>query len=192
VIATALCRDGLVVQDHFLNERQLQALHDCGQQRFARGEFVAARIGAGDRLQRRDAIRGDSTCWLEAPLMPAESLLLKEFEQLRLTLNREATLGLFDLELHYARYPGGAGYARHVDQPQGRTQRRVTVVLYLNPAWSPEQGGALRVFDGRGGHRDIEPQGGRLVCFLCAGFEHEVLPARCERWSVTGWFRSRD
>ena len=79
--------------------------------------------------------------------MPAERLLLEELEQLRLELNREAFLGLFELELHYAWYPPGAGYARHVDQPRGGTQRQVSLVLYLNAEWQPLAGGALRIFD---------------------------------------------
>jgi SM-20-related protein len=37
----------------------------------------------------------------------------------------------------------------------------------------------------------VLPQGGRLVAFLSDRFEHEVLPARRERMSFTGWFRRR-
>ena len=112
-------------------------------------------------------------------------------EQLRLALNRQATLGLFDLEMHYARYQAGAGYARHVDQPQGRDQRRVSAVLYLNSGWDLAHGGSLRIFGGACALRDIAPVGGRLVCFLSAGLEHEVLPSLRTRWSLTGWFRTR-
>ena len=32
------------------------------------------------------------------------------------------------------------------------------------------------------------PEGGTLVCFLSDRFHHEVLPARRERLSITGWF----
>jgi SM-20-related protein len=39
---------------------------------------------------------------------------------------------------------------------------------------------------------DIEPVGGRLVCFLTPGRVHEVLPARRERLSISGWFRGRE
>jgi SM-20-related protein len=117
---------------------------------------------------------------------------LAELERLRLELNREAMLGLFELELHYAWYPPGAGYARHVDQPLGRAQRRVSVVLYLNQDWTPEAGGELRIFDAADGHRDIEPIAGRLVFFLTPGREHAVLPTQRDRLSVSGWFRHRE
>jgi SM-20-related protein len=184
--------DGISVRDQFLAPSQIRALLDCARLRRARGDFDAARIGSGRSLQRREDIRGDSTCWITPPLWPAEQILLEQLEQLRLELNREAGLGLFELELHYARYPPGAGYARHVDQPQGRAQRRVSLVLYLNEDWTPAVGGELRIFDAADGHRDIEPLAGRLVCFLTPGREHAVLPTQRDRLSISGWFRTRD
>jgi SM-20-related protein len=139
---------------------------------------------------RRDEIRGDDTCWLEEPLFEAERLLLADMEQLRLELNREAYLGLFDLEMHYAWYPPGAGYARHVDQLRGREDRLVSVVIYLNESWIPADGGQLRLFDAHSA-RDVEPVAGRLVAFVTAGREHAVLPTQRDRLSLTGWFRRR-
>ncbi len=165
---------------------------ECARLRRARGDFAAGRIGKDRTLQRREEIRGDSICWITPPLFPAELSLLGDLELLRLQLNREALLGLFELELHYAWYPPGAGYARHVDQPVGRAQRRVSLVLYLNEHWRPEAGGELRLFDANGGSRDIAPIAGRLVCFLTSEREHAVLPTRQNRLSVTGWLRARD
>jgi SM-20-related protein len=184
--------DGISVRDRFLAPSQIQALVDCARLRRARGDFDPARIGSGGSLQRREDIRGDSICWITPPLWPVEQTLLEELERLRLELNREAMLGLFELELHYAWYPPGAGYARHVDQPQGRAQRRVSLVLYLNQDWTPAAGGELRIFDAADGHRDIAPIAGRLVCFLTQGREHAVLPTLRDRLSVSGWFRTRD
>ena len=184
--------EGISVRDQFLAPSQIHALVDCARRRRARGDFDAARIGSARSAQRREDIRGDSTCWIIPPLWPAEEALLGEFERLRLELNREALLGLFELELHYAWYPPGAGYARHVDQPQGRAQRLVSLVLYLNEEWTPAAGGELRIFDAADGHRDIAPIAGRLVCFLTPDREHAVLPTQRERLSVSGWFRTRD
>lgn len=157
-----------------------------------RGGFAPARVGAPGTAQRRDTVRGDFTCWLSEPLLPPERSLLQRMEALRLQLNREAFLGLFELELHYARYPAGAAYSRHVDQPLGSTQRKLSLVLYLNPDWQPPYGGILRIHDAAERYVDIEPIAGRLVCFLTAGREHEVLQARRGRLSISGWFRGRE
>jgi SM-20-related protein len=183
---------GISIRDQFLAPPQVRSLVECAQLRRSRGDFDPARVGGDGRVQLRKEIRGDSICWITPPLMPAEQALLEEFERLRLELNREGLLGLFELELHYSWYPPGAGYARHVDQPHGRVQRQVSLVLYLNEEWTPAAGGQLRIFDSAGRHRDIEPIAGRLVHFLTPGREHEVLAAQRDRLSVSGWFRARD
>jgi SM-20-related protein len=182
---------GVAVRDGFVAPAAVRELIDCARARRDRGDFAAARIGgAAARLRRRADVRGDSTCWLEEPLFEAERRLHADIEALRQELNREAFLGLSDLEWHYACYPPGTGYARHVDQLLGRDTRRVSLILYLNQRWQPGDGGELRMFDATG-HRDIEPVAGRLVCFLSEGREHEVLPTAVERWSIAGWLRCR-
>lgn len=186
----AVFAGGIGVQDGFLSPARVRALIDSAERRLARGDFGDARVGADERLQQRAEVRGDRTCWLVEPLFAEERALLADLELLRLDFNRKGVLGLFDLELHYAWYPPGAGYARHVDQLQGRDQRMVSLILYLNDAWRREAGGELRIFDG-GGYRDIEPIAGRLVGFLTAGREHAVLPTRQSRLSLSGWFRRR-
>jgi SM-20-related protein len=191
-IQAGLTAGGIAIQDEFLTLSQVRSLLECVHLRRARGDFAAARIGSERSVQRREEVRGDSTCWMVAPLLPAEQALLVELERLRLELNRTLRLGLFELELHYAWYPPGTGYARHVDQPQGRTQRKVSLVLYLNDGWTPAAGGELRIFDADDGYRDIEPIAGRLACFLTPGRAHAVLATRRDRLSISGWFRARD
>jgi len=184
-----LLGDGICVRNDFLGAARVRELIECARVRKARGEFAGGRIGGALRV-RRDEIRGDDTCWLGEPLLAAERLLLADMERLRLELNGEAYLGLFDLEMHYAWYPPGAGYARHVDQPRGHEDRVVSVVLYLNESWIPADGGQLRLFDAES-TRDVEPLAGRLVSFVTAGREHAVLPTQKGRLSLAGWFRRR-
>jgi SM-20-related protein len=66
--------------------------------------------------------------------------------------------------------------------------------LYLNDDWRAEEGGALRLYmqaQARAPFVEFPPRGGRLMVFLSQRFEHEVLPAKRERLSITGWFRRR-
>jgi SM-20-related protein len=187
-----LCAESIAIRDRFLPASQVDALVDCATLRYGRGEFAAARIGAPQSLERRADIRGDSTCWLTEPLFTPERELCVLLEELRLQLNRNALLGLFELELHYAHYPPGAGYVRHVDQPRGCELRRVSLALYLNRHWTPADGGQLRIFADDGSYRDIEPVAGRLVLFLTKRREHAVMPTQRGRLSLTGWLRGRD
>jgi SM-20-related protein len=190
-IAADLSRAGISIQDRFLSGAATSALRECANTRDTRGDFSAARVGGSGAQQRLADIRGDFTCWLQEPMLAPESELLQRFEDLRLQLNREAFLGLFDLELHYAKYPPGARYLRHVDQPRGTVARKLSLVLYLNSKWQSADGGELRIHRDDGSFIDVEPFDGRLVCFLTADRGHEVLTARRERLSMSGWFRGR-
>ncbi len=150
-----------------------------------------ARVGRGAN-ERLDAdIRGDSIAWVDAPTNEFERALLERLEALRLDLNRELMTGLVDFEGHFARYPAGASYHRHIDRLSGSDVRVLSAVLYLNEEWSDDDGGHLRLHLQEGGTRIVAPNGGKLVVFRSELFEHEVLPARRERLSFTGWFRRR-
>jgi SM-20-related protein len=121
----------------------------------------------------------------------AEAKVLARLERLRLALNERLQLGAFSLELHWALYPPGARYARHVDQPRGGRARVVSVVLYLNPGWPAADGGALRLYPPRAAPIDVLPEAGTLAAFRSEALPHEVLPACRERLALTGWLRRR-
>jgi len=117
--------------------------------------------------------------------------MLGAFLELRAALNQKLLLGLESYEAHLAVYPPGAFYARHRDHFAGTTSRVLTTTLYLNEDWDAEDGGEIRLFLP---DRELvlPPLGGRLLFFLAQEIEHEVLPARRERWSWTGWYRRRE
>ncbi len=144
-----------------------------------------------DRGVRLAGLRGDDTLWLDDPACgPAAGALLLALDGLRSGLNERLTLGLASVEAHFAHYPVGAGYARHVDGFQRDDARVLSLVLYLNRDWPADGGGALRLHLPEGPH-DIAPRQGTLALFLSAGVEHEVMPAAQPRFSVAAWFRQR-
>lgn len=163
---------------------------------YAGGGFRMAGVGHGKTLRVRPEIRNDRVRWID-PLEP--SLLqqgwLARIEALRLCINAGLMAGLFDYEGHFALYPPGSFYRRHLDRFADVSYRTVTCILYLNDDWQPEDGGELRMYlpDGEGGERhvDILPAGGKAVFFLSGDFEHMVMPSKRERLSLTGWFCQR-
>ena len=155
------------------------------------GALRPARIGRDQQQKVVPEVRGDFIAWLSQPERDAEQLLLGKLEELRAALNRALMAGLEDFQGHFAVYPSGAAYARHFDRLVGSDVRAISAALYLNDDWQPDDGGQLRIYTGGGRSEDVLPQGGRLVAFQSDRFEHEVLPARRERLSFTGWFRRR-
>ncbi|HLA30902.1 MAG TPA: 2OG-Fe(II) oxygenase [Pseudomonas sp.] len=168
----------------------LELAEEC-RKRAARGALAPAGIGRGAQQQIREGVRGDHIQWLEPGQAPASDQYLQLMDELRQALNRGLYLGLEDYESHFALYPPGAFYQKHVDRFRDDDRRAVSAVLYLNADWQAEQGGALRLYLPDGSSRDVLPQAGSLLLFLSADMPHEVLPATRERLSLTGWFRRR-
>lgn len=167
--------------------------HEAGEL-WREGAFREAGVGAGAARRVAPEIRSDRIHWLEEPCTPGQQRYLDRLEELRLALNRELFLGLFDFEGHLAVYPPGARYRRHLDRFEREKRRAVSCILYLNQGWKAEDGGELRIYLGPeedAPHRDVLPEGGTLAIFLSAEVPHEVLPARRDRLSLTGWFRTR-
>ena len=157
----------------------------------ANGALNPAKVGRGTAQALRMEIRGDRILWLKAGQSPACDRYLQLMENLRITLNRTLYLGLDEYESHFAFYPPGASYQTHLDRFRDDDCRTVSVVIYLNHNWLPEQGGALRLHPQGESTQDIAPLGSRLVLFLSADMLHEVLPATRDRLSLAGWFRRR-
>jgi SM-20-related protein len=183
---------GWAIEPEFLPPGLARRLARRGLSLGRRGLLRPAAIGRGATLARRPEIRGDRVAWIDPPhATRAEADLLARLERLRRAINAELQLGAFDLELHWALYPPGARYARHLDRSRGTRVRVVSLVLYLNEGWKPADGGSLRLHLAAGATQDVLPEAGTLVAFASDRFEHEVLPARRERLSVTGWLRRR-
>ncbi len=155
-------------------------------EREAAGLFQPAAISAGHR--RDAAVRSDSTLWVNADDAHLDALVAG-FEALRRELNEDAWLGLTRFELQLAHYGPGGHYLRHCDALAGGNNRRVTAIVYLNPAWKLADGGQLRLFCDP--PREVDPVLGKLVTFLSETVEHEVLPTTADRLAATAWYYGR-
>ncbi|MCO6056326.1 2OG-Fe(II) oxygenase [Pseudomonas sp. MOB-449] len=185
-----LARQGWSHQCLALPAELTAALAEECRARALAGSLAPASTGRGEGQQIREGVRGDRINWLEPGQSAASDTYLALMDELRQLLNRELYLGLEDFECHFALYPPGAFYQKHLDRFRDDDRRAVSVVAYLNADWQPEQGGALRLHLADC-ERDVLPEGGSLVVFLSAELPHEVLPANRERLSLAGWFRRR-
>ena len=187
-LADWVCRPG------YLPASRIAALRSEAESLRAGGTFRGA--GIGHLAERREEVRGDEILWLgetvQAP--EAERLFREDFAALQRAINADTYLGLNEFEGHYAAYPPGAAYARHLDRFREENQRVVSLVLYLNEAWATGDGGELKLYadvQTEVPAAIIQPHAGTLVCFLSERMPHEVLAARRTRLSLTGWFRRR-
>jgi len=196
-ISQEIYQNSYAVVDDFVDESFRQALLREQTDLLNKGQFKKAAVGKGDQKQVRAEIRSDEVLWMDpSALSPLQAIFWEKIAELQQVLNRRCFLGLKSFEGHFARYPIGSFYKRHLDQFHAVPHRIVTVILYLNESWTEADGGQLRMYfpqeDGSESIEDVLPLGGRLVIFLSEEIPHEVLPTLKERISITGWLRNID
>jgi SM-20-related protein len=181
-----LAEQDYVVVDDFISEE----LYNHIMQFFADVEnsdkLKKAGIGAQQDFQLKAEVRGDFIYWLEEERDTELSAFFDLKNELINNLKRFCYLSLSGSEFHIAKYPAGTHYHRHLDQFNERTNRQITVLIYLNKSWQKGDGGELVIYKDEQ-EIIIEPIGKRLLLFKSDTIEHEVLTTNIQRYSLTGW-----
>ena len=151
-------------------------------------KYSPAGVGRKNKYILNAFIRSDEICWINGD-SEAGKAWLEWMKALQLYLNSRLFLGLFSFESHFAHYAPGAFYKKHVDAFKGETNRDLSIVLYLNPGWLPDDGGELILHLDEKEKVRVTPNFGTLVAFLSEEFSHEVLSTKRDRYSIAGWFR---
>ncbi len=184
------------VAEHFFSSEDVQILRQSLLQKHEENAFKKAAIGNRLNETVEKSIRGDVILWIdEATANDAEILFFNKMNNLVNYLNRTCFLGILYKEFHYALYPVGTFYKRHIDTFQNDDRRKLSFVCYLNEeGWLPENGGELTLYLNENGittEKSIYPLPGRVVIFESQIIEHEVKPVNKERLSITGWLKTR-
>lgn len=191
-LISELSEDGLAIIDNALPASCLTEISAYREQLSAQ-DFRPSGVGRG-KAQLEASIRTDEIHWLE----PGAQQLREFFaamELIRTAVNQQFLLGLFDFECHFAQYAPGGFYKKHIDAFRGQSNRKLSLILYLNEHWQSGDGGELIIYqpdDHEQIKARVQPQFNRLVCFLSEDFPHQVIPSNKLRHSLTGWFRIRE
>ncbi len=186
-----LVQQRLSINHHYFDAELTSTLYQELTSLVEEDRLRAAHIGKEQQRSHIRDIRGDAIHWLNGET-DAQRRFLTEMTQLQDALNQQLFLGLSELEVHFAHYPPGMGYQKHLDSFQNNNLRRITIVVYLNPDWQDDDGGELEIYDGDEVIATVRPLAGTLVCFVSEAFPHQVTITKRERFSIAGWFRVRD
>jgi len=192
-IISALNRQGWSVTDTTVVPSWCGELRAHAEQLWQAGAFEPGEFGLDLANGQQPEVRGDSICWVQPGSSVAKLPFFEWMAALRGVLNERFNLGVRSQEFHFARYPEGRGYRKHLDQHRGRNLRKISVVLYLNPDWNTALGGELCFYQPTDPETEIArfaPMNARLAVFVSGLMPHAVLPCRDTRWSVTGWLRT--
>ncbi|MDX1277325.1 2OG-Fe(II) oxygenase [Oceanihabitans sediminis] len=195
IIADILEQKYSIIEDFFTDE-EVVILRDSLIEKQAEDAFKKAAIGNRINEVIVKSIRGDVILWIdEKNTNDAEKIFFNKVNNLVDYLNKTCFLGILYKEFHYALYPEGTFYKRHIDTFQNDDRRKLSIVCYLNEdGWLPENGGELVLYldeNGKETEKVIYPFPGRMVIFESQIIEHEVKPVKTERLSITGWLKTR-
>lgn len=149
-----------------------------------------ATIGHKSSKHLDKTLRSDSIQWIEEDTTVLQPYFVMIQEVINY-LKQDLYLPIRRTETQMALYQPGDFYLPHQDRHKNSSHRWVTLVYYLNQAWSKEDGGELIIFPNSNANwseQKVVPVANRLVIFL-SELEHEVKITSKIRKSFTTWFR---
>lgn len=172
------------LSDSLANDLKSNLLSLCDKQK-----FKSAGVGNTENLIQNKNVRSDEIYWLDRKHENQSQNdfldLMDEFVQY---MNMTCYTGITDYEFHYSMFEKGAFYSKHLDQFQQNSNRKYSMISYLNADWQTEDGGELLIHQTEG-NTTIEPKQGNTVFFKSDEIEHEVLVTQTRRMSITGWLK---
>ena len=191
-LIASLAANGYAIALDFLDPELVARLLDDCRHRETTGAMARASIGRDEHHLLEPRVRRVDASWLDGS-RPGEAAFLALAERLRLEINRQLFLGLFEFEAQFLTYPPGGFYQRHLDSLAGSRNRIVSLVAYLNTAWEPAHGGELDVWTSPSDDGEpvatVAPRAGTLVLMLSEEIPHAVRAAHVSRRVIAGWFR---
>jgi len=136
-----------IVED-FFNLKEVLLLRQSLLEKYEGDKFKKAAIGNRTNEIILNSVRGDIIFWIdEKQVNKAETMFFDKINDLIRYLNRTCFLGILQKEFHYALYPTGTYYRRHIDTFQNDDRRKLSIVCYLNDEdWQAENGGELVLY----------------------------------------------
>ncbi len=177
------------ISSHFLTDQLSGNLKQNLLKLLQQKLLVAAGTGNAEKLNHNAAVRSDSIYWLDRK---HEDLYEDEFfdriEAFIKYLNISCYAGITGYEFHYSLYETGSFYKKHMDQFQNNSDRKFSMISYLNEDWQTGDGGQLLIHQ-TDNDQKIDPTNGKTVFFKSDELAHEVLVTHQRRMSVTGWLK---
>jgi len=148
-----------------------------------------AGIGNDSIQDAQQKMRSDKIYWMDKS---HENVFEREFlglmDDFIERLNSTCYTGINAYEFHYAVYEEGSFYKKHRDQFRNDSNRKYSLITYLNENWLEEDGGQLMLYQDESTQK-ILPRSQTAVFFKSDEMEHEVMKANRTRMSISGWLK---
>ncbi len=189
LLINSFLSDKVGIAPHFLTPALSAGLQQHVLQLQQDDMMTAAGIGNDEIKDGTQKMRTDKIYWLDKSHGNTfEKQFLQQAEDFIEHLNMACYAGINDYEFHYAVYEEGSFYKRHKDQFKTDSNRKYSLITYLNDNWLETDGGQLDVYREET-VQHILPHAQTAVFFRSDETEHEVTPANRSRMSISGWLK---
>ncbi|MCY7292666.1 MAG: 2OG-Fe(II) oxygenase, partial [Ferruginibacter sp.] len=153
------------IDNNFLTATLSAGLQKNIQQLQKDDMMTFAGVGNEPVMDTQQKMRGDKIYWMDKSHDNIfEQEFLHHIENFIERLNSTCYTGINNYEFHYAVYGEGAGYKRHKDQFKNDSNRKYSLINYLNNNWVEENGGQLIIYQNEETQK-IQPQSQTAVFF---------------------------
>lgn len=189
VLISSFLETKIGLSSHFLQNELANKLKANLLELFDNKKFASAGTGNAEFVSQDLSVRSDSIFWLDRKHdNKSENEFFDLMDEFVRYLNMTCFTGITSYEFHYSMYEKGAFYQKHLDQFQNNSNRKYSMISYLNENWIEADGGQLLIHQ-LGNNQQINPIQGKTVFFKSDELEHEVLVTNKRRMSVTGWLK---
>jgi Rps23 Pro-64 3,4-dihydroxylase Tpa1-like proline 4-hydroxylase len=189
LLIDSFLENNIGIDTDFLSEDLSNGLQENIKHLQADDLMTYAGVGNETIMDTKQQMRGDKIYWMDKSHDNAfEQQFLTQIESFIERLNSTCYTGINGYEFHYAVYGQGTGYKRHKDQFKNDSNRKYSLINYLNNNWLEADGGQLLVYQNDDVQK-IQPQSQTAVFFKSDEMEHEVVKANRNRMSITGWLK---
>ena len=177
------------IDPQFLSDTLSKGLQQNIYQLEKDGLMTAAGIGNEATKDANQKMRSDKIYWMDKRHDNIfEQAFLQQIEDFIDRLNQTCFTGINGYEFHYAVYEEGSSYKKHKDQFKNDSNRKYSLINYLNENWLEENGGKLKLYQ-EDGVQHVSPNAQTAVFFKSDEMVHEVMVANRSRMSITGWLK---
>jgi SM-20-related protein len=185
ILIDSYLNNNVGIDINFLTEKLSAGLQQNIQQLQKDDMMVFAGVGNETVMDTNQKMRGDKIYWMDKSHDNIfEQEFLHHIDNFIERLNSTCYTGINDYEFHYAVYDEGAGYKRHKDQFKNNSNRKYSLINYLNDDWLEKDGGELMVYQNKETQK-IQPQSQTAVFFKSDEMEHQVNKANRSRMSIS-------
>ncbi len=192
ILINSFFENNIGIDNCFLSKELCYGLQNNIKVLQSKNLMQTANIGNQNVKDQNQQMRSDTISWIEKDSENTfEKIFILQIENFIERLNSTCYTGINDYEFHYAVYGVGGSYKKHKDQFKNDSNRKYSVINYLNQNWLENDGGQLVVFQKETAQK-IQPEAQTTVFFKSNEMEHEVLKSNRERLSITGWLKRVD